>query len=101
MVKPADKGSAVVIMDRKDYLWEGYRQLEDVNYYTKLDRPIYKDTIPLFEKIVTSLCDKRFINTKQKGYLLSNKECRPRRFYTLPKIHKPDNKWSANCVRLQ
>ncbi|TWW62547.1 hypothetical protein D4764_04G0011940 [Takifugu flavidus] len=32
IIKPADKGSAVVIMDREQYLWEGRRQLEDEEF---------------------------------------------------------------------
>ena len=36
IIKPADKGSAVVILDREQYLWEGYRQLNDKHYYLKL-----------------------------------------------------------------
>lgn len=31
VIKPADKGNAVVILDRSQYLWEGYRQLGDKN----------------------------------------------------------------------
>ena len=29
IIKPADKGGAVVILDKKDYLAEGYKQLSD------------------------------------------------------------------------
>ena len=36
IIKPADKGSAVVIMDRMDYLKEGYQQLSNPRFYTKL-----------------------------------------------------------------
>ena len=32
VIKPADKGSAVVIMDRKQYIWEGNRQLNHTKY---------------------------------------------------------------------
>lgn len=95
VLKPADKGSAVVIMDRADYLHEGFRQLNDTHYYAKLDNPIYKETIPLIDKIVNTLHTKKFINTKQKHFLLSEKEPRARRFYLLPKIHKPGAKWSV------
>lgn len=35
IIKPADKGSAVVILDREQYLEEGYRQLNDRTYYLK------------------------------------------------------------------
>ena len=34
IIKKADKGLAVVIMDTVDYLKEGYRQLSDPNFYT-------------------------------------------------------------------
>jgi len=37
IIKPADKGSAVVVMQREDYLKEGYKQLSDTKFYTKLD----------------------------------------------------------------
>ena len=33
VIKKADKGSAVVIMNTSDYLCEGYRQLGDPNFY--------------------------------------------------------------------
>ena len=36
VIKKADKGSAVVVMNSTDYLREGYRQLSDPNFYTKL-----------------------------------------------------------------
>lgn len=78
VIKPADKGSAVVIMDRDDYLREGFRQLNDTYYYKKLDEPIYKQTIPMVDKIVNILHTKKFINTKQKNFLLSDKEPRAR-----------------------
>lgn len=94
VIKPADKGSAVVIMDRDQYIWEGNRQLLDKNYYIQLKKPIYLDTIPMVGKIVQKLYDKKFINAKQKSYLIGQDEPRPRRFYMLPKIHKDPEKWS-------
>ena len=33
IIRKADKGSAVVIMNTKDYLREGYRRLQDTNFY--------------------------------------------------------------------
>ena len=40
VIKPADKGSAVVIMDRADYVLEALRQLEDTEYYVPLSAPL-------------------------------------------------------------
>ena len=36
VIKKADKGSAVVVMNTTDYLREGYRQLSDPTFYTPL-----------------------------------------------------------------
>ena len=37
VIKPADKGAAVVIMNRLDYLREGYRQLSDPAFYRPME----------------------------------------------------------------
>ena len=37
-IHKADKGSAAVIQDRDDYLWEGERQLLNEKYYQRLRR---------------------------------------------------------------
>ena len=36
-MREADKGSAVVVMDNKRYIEEGYRQLNDNNVYERVD----------------------------------------------------------------
>lgn len=43
VIKPADKGSAVVILSREQYITEVKRQLSDSIYYKKLKEPIYLD----------------------------------------------------------
>lgn len=94
IIKPADKGSVTVIMDRDQYLWEGYRQLNDKKYYSPLTRPIYSETFDLVTKIFQKIQEKKLINKKQYYYLIGDSEPRPRRFYLLPKIHKDPSKWS-------
>lgn len=81
-------------MDRTDYIWECNRQLSDSNYYVQLQNPIFQETLPLVEKIITGLYDKKRINNKQKNYLIGQREPRPRLFYILPKIHKSPDQWS-------
>lgn len=98
VIKPADKGSVVVICSREQYLWEGYRQLNDKKYYLKLKKPIYLDTIPMIQKIAQTLYEKKYINAKQRSYLIGKSEPRARRFYMLPKIHKDPAKWSKPYV---
>lgn len=94
VIKPADKGSAVVILSRDQYIFEAMRQLQDTNYYRKLDSPIYLHTVPMVEHVIDRLYNKKFINIRQKQYLKGEVEPRIRRFYILPKIHKDPNKWT-------
>lgn len=95
VIKPADKGSAVVILDREQYIFEANRQLEDRTYYKRLQQPIYLQTVPKVYEIVEDLHKNKFINWKQKQYLKGELEPRPRRFYMLPKIHKNPEQWTV------
>lgn len=88
VIKPADKGSVVVILSRDQYGLEVERQLNDARYYKKLDEPIYMHTIPMVVSIVDSLKKKKFITAKQRQYLIASTQPRERRFYILPKIHE-------------
>ena len=49
VIKPADKGSAVVVWDRNDYLKEAERQLSDEKIYEEI-RITEKDQVQLVEK---------------------------------------------------
>lgn len=93
-IKPADKGGALVLMDTDLYLQEAYRQLNDINYYIKLDKPIYTDNINKLRSILTDMYNDKIINDKQLQYLAGPQEPRPRRFYILPKIHKDPLTWT-------
>lgn len=95
VIKPADKGSAVVILSREQYVTEVKRQLSDSIYYKKLKEPIYLQTIPMVGRILDELYNKRVINKKQSSYLKGEGQPRPRRFYILPKIHKEPEKWTV------
>ena len=44
VIKPADKGSSSVIMDKDNYISEGYRQLGNPAHYKKLDKLIFHST---------------------------------------------------------
>lgn len=95
VIKPADKGSAVVIMDREQYILEAHRQLDDKKYYKKLEKPIFMETIPLVHEILLKLKKKKFINARQLLYLKGELQPRERRFYILPKIHKNPETWTV------
>ena len=93
--KKADKGSAIVVMDKKDYLFEGYRQLNNPHHYKPLENPIYPETAEEITTILKGLKDSFQISEKQYNYLKPPECPRPRRFYTLPKIHKAAESWTV------
>ncbi|XP_071176278.1 uncharacterized protein [Mytilus edulis] len=89
-IKPADKGSAVVIIDKANYIAEAERQLSDERFYKKLD---YDPTSEFSSKIITALQTMHndgHIDEDTIGYL-KPENAKPGRLYLLPKIHKVNN----------
>ena len=72
---------------------EGYRQLGNPSHYKKLDEPIFHSTGQKINEILSDLHQQNFISSKQLLYLKAPLEPRARRYYLLPKIHKPLDKW--------
>ena len=88
VIKQADKGSAVVVIDREKYIDEAMRQLNDREVYI----PLHSDpTAAMTKKInvrINKLRDDGYISDSTLQYLLINSDARAGRFYLLPKIHK-------------
>ena len=80
-------------MDKDKYISEGYRQLGNPSHYKKLNKPIFHSTGQKINEILSDLYQQNFISSKQLFYLKPPLESRARRFYLLPKIHKPLDKW--------
>ena len=95
VIKPADKGGCVVVMNRSSYINEGKRQLNDERYYKKIAEPLFSDNASKIDDILWDLHQRHFISEKQFQYLKSPESPRPRIFYLLPKIHKDVSKWAA------
>jgi len=66
VIQPADKGSAVVVLGRDQYITEVNRQLNNKTYYKKLTDPIYLQTVPRVQDILDRLQKDKFITAKQK-----------------------------------
>ena len=92
VIKKTDKGSAVVVWDKVDYIKEAQKQLKDENRYKKVN---FKD------QNLSELVDKSkhfFNGLKTKGCLTDKnlkyftyqykKTCNLGKLYLLPKIHK-------------
>ena len=93
VVKPADKGSAIVIMSREQYTKEASRQLNNPHHYRPIPEPIYPTTTTKVLSLVQALRDGNYITKKQFEFLQPPSQPRARTLYLLPKIHKPMDQW--------
>ena len=50
IIKPADKGNAIVVWDKEDYLHECENQLNDKNIYEKIENDPLKNSITAYVK---------------------------------------------------
>ena len=106
IIKPAHKGSAVVVLGRHDYLKEPERQLSDSSVYKKV-KVTEKALVGLVDKskkIFVDLERRNIILEKKKNYFKFNlkKTTNLGKFYLLPKIHKilykvPGRPVISNC----
>jgi len=87
VIKPADKGSAVVIQNKEDYIQEGLRQLNDQNYYIEVNTDLTTEHNSHIHHLIETLEDEGEIHPKCAQYL-RNEQPRTPQLYLLPKIHK-------------
>ena len=87
VIKPADKGAAIVIINRSDYLKEGYKQLTDTKFYKHVEEDLSQKHMNEIALRIESMFQDGEIDETVKLYL-AGKTCRTARFYLLPKIHK-------------
>ena len=93
VIKGADKGGAIVVMDHNLYELEGLRQLTNTHYYKEIDRPLATETVTLLQNTLYDIYRSGFLSEKQLRYLSPEVPEKSRPFYLLPKVHKPRNKW--------
>ena len=94
IIKPADKGGAVVVMDINLYRQEALRQLSNTVYYRPLEVPLHTLTAVNIYQVLERMVQNGNIDRSQLAYLKSDlNDITPRYFYMLPKIHKPRSKW--------
>ena len=93
VIKPADKGGAVVIMNVEDYEAEGLRQLQNTKYYTKLDGPVYPETAKQLTVVLRKMLREGYITDENFDYLKPSANDKQRYFYLLPKVHKDPASW--------
>ena len=90
IIKPADKGGAVVVMNTTDYISECTRQLSNTSFYKKLDSdPINSHNKILKETISDGVQEEEIDPELLKTLPVTHPK--PGRFYILPMIHKEGN----------
>ena len=87
VIKKADKGSNIVIMDREFYTKEALRQLTDTKFYTRCTRDLTLDHHQKVQELILDMFNKKIIS-EQCYKFLSTGGKRTSIFYLLPKIHK-------------
>ena len=87
IIKPADKGGAVVIQDREQYIQEGIRQLSDPNFYLQQTTDLTSKHHQVIVEILEDMLMQGQIHISCYNYL-ADSNVRTAQFYMLPKIHK-------------
>ena len=87
VIKEADKGSAVVVWDREDYISEANRQLDDRQVYEEVEVDPEVDLGKTINSRLNELREEDPGLEEVTDYL-KVKDSRLGRFYLLPKIHK-------------
>ena len=86
MIKSADKGSAVVVWDREDYIKEAEKQIGDEQVYEEVSN----DAAPLLKvinEVIAKIRKRGDLKRDNLDYFIM-KDPKFARFYLLPKIHK-------------
>ena len=86
VIKKADKGSAVVIQNRTDYINEGLKQLNDSNFYLEQKEDLTKAHTYKVQSLVQQMVTHKEISQNCADFLIESP--RTANFYLLPKIHK-------------
>ena len=94
IIKKADKGSATVLMNKEDYIFECNRQLSNNEHYEQITEAKQPSNAQQISDILEQMNRDSLISNKQLSYLKPPDNPRPRRFYTLPKINKPQKSWT-------
>jgi hypothetical protein len=85
VIKKADKSKTIVIMDKKKYIDEVNRQLNDERYYKKVEKEQHNLTKLKIEECVNEIQEHNVSITKQFDMFPST--IRTIQFYILPKTH--------------
>lgn len=87
IIKTADKGGGVVILNKTDYLKESHLILSDNTYYLPLSENPLCDHQTTYMNLINKAYENTILNKKERDFLI-NKDPTIPIFYYLAKIHK-------------
>ena len=90
VIKKADKGGSIVIMNRDSYLKKVYDHLNDHKYYAKLTTDPTKDLITNINSFIETAVNHYLLSENTAKFITPTTNQRIPLFYILPKIHKKD-----------
>ena len=93
VIKTADKGDSIVIMNKDNYMKETCTQLHDGRFYKKIDN----DHTPTLTNKLKLLINELQPNLQNDVLILIPSHPRPATFYTIPIIHKLPNLVVSTC----
>ncbi|XP_056376037.1 uncharacterized protein LOC130273370 isoform X1 [Hyla sarda] len=87
VIRPADKGGGVVILNTEDYIKEANRLLTDPKFYKTLPTDPTKKYTDELKTLVNEGFQTGVLNKSEKDFILIHEPSLPI-FYYLPKVHK-------------
>ena len=93
VIKPADKGGSIVIMNKDKYIKETCTQHHDGRFLKKIDN----DPTPTLKNKLKLLINEQQPNLQNDVLKLIPSHSRPATFYTIPKVQKLPNIVVSTC----
>jgi hypothetical protein len=87
VIRPSDKTSGIVVLNRNDYENEIYNELKDNDTYTEIDKDITTKIENKIKKSVETMYKQKLITKDLKDYVMP-KGTQPGKVQANPKIHK-------------
>lgn len=101
VIKKADKGSSIVLMNKKDYVMSCLTQLENRKFYLPINEGRCSRNGNAISRTFKGMYARKEIDKKTLDFLLQERKVSERYFYGLPKIHKGRDKWMHNIPPLR
>ena len=90
IIKKVDRGGATVILNTGDYIMEVTQQLNNEEYYKRVEEDLTSQHEQLINQCISNMINNGDLDM-DTGQLLRPANSRTAIFYMLPKIHKPNN----------